>query len=133
MFTMPIQSTKRCRACYRELPFDNFGKVSSTKDGLNSQCKDCATEQRNGQSGRLERLYGVTREQHQQMYMDQGMCCALCGKPVPYNKIHTDHDHKMDKVRGLLCSGCNVGLGLLGDTLEGLQRAIKYLKTGVGR
>ena len=29
---------------------------------------------------------------------------------------------------GLLCSGCNTGIGLLEDNVESLARAIKYLQ-----
>jgi hypothetical protein len=31
-------------------------------------------------------------------------------------------------IRGLLCSNCNRGLGLLGDDLEGVLRAVEYLR-----
>jgi hypothetical protein len=33
-----------------------------------------------------------------------------------------------EKVRGLLCSECNAGLGLLGDSIEGVQKALEYLR-----
>lgn len=74
------------------------------------------------------RKYGVTSEAHEQMYLDQNRCCALCGEPVPYDKIVTDHDHKTNKIRGLLCQRCNLGLGVFGDTLEGFRRATQYLE-----
>ena len=41
---------------------------------------------------------------------------------------HIDHDHKTGEFRGWLCRNCNTGLGSLGDTIEGLERGIKYLK-----
>jgi hypothetical protein len=31
-------------------------------------------------------------------------------------------------IRGLLCSNCNRGIGLLGDSLEGVLRAAEYLR-----
>jgi excisionase family DNA binding protein len=31
-------------------------------------------------------------------------------------------------IRGALCSNCNRGLGLLGDTLEGAMKAVEYLR-----
>jgi hypothetical protein len=30
-------------------------------------------------------------------------------------------------IRGVLCPNCNRGLGLLGDSLEGVQKALQYL------
>jgi len=81
-----------------------------------------------GQTVRLEYMYGVTLEQHRQMYIDQNGCCKLCNSSVPYDKIDTDHDHKTGKVRGLLCRACNIGIGQLGDTVEGVIRAVEYLR-----
>lgn len=31
-------------------------------------------------------------------------------------------------IRGLLCSNCNRGLGLLGDDLEGVLKTVEYLR-----
>jgi hypothetical protein len=39
-----------------------------------------------------------------------------------------DHDHETGAIRGLLCKHCNSSLGKLGDNLEGLMRAVDYLK-----
>jgi hypothetical protein len=38
-----------------------------------------------------------------------------------------DHDHLTWKFRGWLCSKCNVGLGLLGDTKESVMKMLDYL------
>lgn len=51
--------------------------------------------------------------------------CDLCRREGP---LFVDHDYKTDLVRGFLCHACNVGLGMLGETVEGLQRAIAYLQ-----
>jgi hypothetical protein len=39
-----------------------------------------------------------------------------------------DHCHETKKVRGLLCSPCNRAIGQLGDTVQGVQRALTYLQ-----
>jgi Recombination endonuclease VII len=31
-------------------------------------------------------------------------------------------------IRGVLCPNCNRGIGLLGDDIEGIRRALDYLK-----
>ncbi len=41
--------------------------------------------------------------------------------------MNVDHCHASGKVRGILCTVCNTGLGMLGDTLEGLRAATDYL------
>lgn len=41
--------------------------------------------------------------------------------------LSVDHNHKTGAVRGLLCNGCNMGLGRFEDNIEWLQNAIDYL------
>lgn len=54
-------------------------------------------------------------------------CCELCGK-LQKSALHLDHDHLTGEFRGWLCRGCNLGLGMLGDTLESVLRAAVYLR-----
>jgi hypothetical protein len=56
--------------------------------------------------------------------------CQLCGKD---DKLHVDHDHETGLVRGFICRNCNMALGKLGDTKEGLQKAIDYLNREPGQ
>lgn len=58
-------------------------------------------------------------------------CCENCGrKPFGINQMHLDHDHVTGKFRGWLCGSCNRGIGMLGDDIAGVERAIAYLKRG---
>jgi len=50
----------------------------------------------------------------------------LCGEES--NKLNLDHCHETNTFRGWLCYNCNVGLGKLKDSIEMLERGIKYLK-----
>jgi hypothetical protein len=62
--------------------------------------------------------------------------CAICRKPeVVMDKkvgrlrnLAVDHCHGKGHVRGLLCQGCNQGLGNFKDSPEILLAAIKYLE-----
>lgn len=77
---------------------------------------------------------GLTEAQYDEMLVEQTGRCALCGKPfenVPHDPC-VDHDHKTGRNRGLLHSTCNKGLGLLGDSLEGLEAAVAYLRRSEG-
>lgn len=56
--------------------------------------------------------------------------CELCGRPPKKRALHLDHDHVTGKFRGWLCGRCNVSIGALGDSAEGLQRAVRYLSGG---
>lgn len=57
--------------------------------------------------------------------------CECCGKVFtadPHKGATLDHCHKTGKFRGWLCGCCNRAIGKLGDDLQGVQRAISYLK-----
>ena len=79
---------------------------------------------------RLQKVYGINLDQWQQMFEDQGGCCALCDthQMDMDRKLVVDHDHDTGVVRGLLCNMCNSALGTFGDNIEGLERAINYLR-----
>ncbi len=82
-------------------------------------------------AARLVSKYGITQEDYDSMLLDQEGMCAICGTKNPqgrHNIFVVDHDHTTGDVRGLLCHNCNTGLGKLGDTISGLERAIRYLK-----
>ncbi len=70
--------------------------------------------------------YGMTDEQHMQMYVGQDGCCLLCEQTVEYSKVHTDHDHNTGRVRGLLCARCNLGMCFVDDA-DFMQRAADYV------
>ena len=53
--------------------------------------------------------------------------CESCGR-FPKRTLAIDHCHKTGRFRGWLCSACNGGIGLLGDDLAGLLRAVEYLR-----
>jgi len=53
--------------------------------------------------------------------------CAICKKPLG-EKFAADHCHTTGLPRGLLHRKCNSGIGFLGDSLEGVQRAVEYLR-----
>lgn len=55
--------------------------------------------------------------------------CELCFQPSTHKSLHLDHCHKTNKFRGWLCAKCNMGIGHLGDDLDGLRAAVKYLES----
>jgi hypothetical protein len=76
--------------------------------------------------------YNLTPDEYQVLLVKQNGVCAICRRP-PWGKrnvLMVDHDHETGKVRGLLCSTCNVGLGALHDDAELLRVAIAYLEGG---
>lgn len=49
----------------------------------------------------LQRLYGITSAEYEQILRNQGGVCAICGRPpkIDGNRLHVDHDHKIEKTR----------------------------------
>jgi hypothetical protein len=78
----------------------------------------------------MRRQYGISMQEFHELLEYQNGGCAVCGKPIEAvrRRMNVDHCHETGQVRGILCTGCNTGIGHLGDTVEGLQRAIEYLK-----
>lgn len=79
--------------------------------------------------GRMAK-YGLSRDQYRQLYRAQRGLCAICAKPerTARNRLLcVDHDHVTGHIKGLLCSHCNRGLGLFGDSARDLRRAADYV------
>jgi hypothetical protein len=54
--------------------------------------------------------------------------CECCGRRLGEGKqIHLDHCHVTGVFRGWLCNSCNLGLGMLGDSIAGVEKALTYL------
>lgn len=76
-----------------------------------------------------ERRYGITQEDFNNMLVEQNNMCKICNSEFKNTKdTHIDHCHSTNKVRGLLCNGCNMALGQFGDNTDIMSMAIKYLQ-----
>lgn len=83
----------------------------------------------------LKRHYGITIDRYNEMFTEQGGCCAIC-KGAENNEIKgkaislaVDHDHKTGAVRALLCGNCNRAIGLFNDDTALLDAAKAYLQS----
>lgn len=76
----------------------------------------------------LKSKYKITEEQYKIMYNQQNGLCLICNKYVEYPKLCIDHSHKNNKIRGLICRKCNLGIGIFEENIENLQKAIIYLR-----
>ena len=74
------------------------------------------------------RDFGLAPEAFDVLLDIQRGACAICR--VPMASPHVDHDHATGRVRGLLCSGCNRGLGGFRDSPKSLVAAADYLSKG---
>jgi len=75
------------------------------------------------------RAYGKGAHEHLlEQVAKQNNRCAICQKEFTKTPC-LDHNHVTNCWRGALCRMCNCSIGALGDSVEGLQRAIDYLKS----
>ncbi|WP_245679152.1 endonuclease VII domain-containing protein [Actinomadura hibisca] len=73
----------------------------------------------------LRGRYGMTEGEVASLGEMQGGYCAICcDRPGD----HVDHCHDTQAVRGVLCVGCNSGMGQLRDDPGALRRAAAYLR-----
>jgi hypothetical protein len=77
----------------------------------------------------LRKNYGLSITKWNEMALNQDRKCKLCGRVCESDKtFHVDHSHTDGHIRGLLCTQCNVGIGMFGDSIELLQKALLYLQ-----
>ena len=115
----------------------DFYKSKAAKSGYADWCKDCsklhARLKRNedpyfDKKYWLKAKYNLSLMDYKNMEDMGGGVCAICWKLCKsgYN-LAVDHDHDTGKVRGLLCSACNLHLGFLEENPEWIVRCNKYL------
>jgi hypothetical protein len=114
---------RRCRQLTRK--YDGQRKASFAK--LTPERRARLTKK-----WRLNGLYGVSIEWFDQQLLRQEGKCAICknapsGRGLANSTLHVDHDHKTKTVRGLLCSRCNMLLGMADEDMSLLMASVRYL------
>lgn len=137
----------RCYVCKQYLPTTSFNRNAAAKSGYCNRCRVChkayriaAYNKRKSEDWasfaeerrwiNLLQNYKISRGEYEKLLEEQKGACAICRRK-PYGKhkyLYVDHDHDTGKVRGLLCNGCNTGLGGFREKPLHFRRAITYLK-----
>lgn len=79
----------------------------------------------------FRRQYGITLQEARELMEFQNNECAICSSELSFEDargFYVDHCHTTGEVRGLLCCGCNTGLGQLGDNKKALKQVLYYLE-----
>lgn len=143
---------KTCMKCGAQKPRSDFHKHSLAADGLKTWCKPCAlayTKQWNIDNPAKRAAWVAQRKANPALYraanwrnqgIDVGQAtkalqahsgfCDLCGAGSPGTKKGwaVDHCHATGNVRGILCFGCNTGLGGFKDNPVILRKAAEYVE-----
>ena len=146
-------TAKTCVRCLSMKPLNEF-YAANTIDKHSNRCKSCdalqwkewkakdpsKAKQKNMASNRKydkslkgkatmlkKKLnkYGLDNSAYNTLLQKYDGKCHICKQATA---THVDHDHNTQKVRGILCRSCNIGLGFLGDSLEGVLAAAEYLR-----
>lgn len=120
------------------------------KDIKQDKKRELATRWRESGRHRLPSLrynckrYSITLEQYNDLLREQDNKCAICRSLIisaidplytggkPSNLVNIDHDHKTNRVRGLLCNACNLGIGKLQDNPNIIKEAARYVRRNGG-
>ena len=119
----------KCTRCHIEKPKNSkfFPLHNRKKNGLDSWCRDC----RNSYRSEIRRgVYrGMISDEDLKDLLATTFFCTICGEE---GDLVVDHDHKTNKVRGMLCNHCNRGLGHFKDDPQLLEFARIYLLSSLG-
>lgn len=129
---------KECNKCKEILPIDNFYKHKKSKDGYNWSCiKCCNGISKNYYKNNILKIkdshyknsYNISLEKYIEMYKECAGKCNICSRQ--FSVLCIDHNHITGKIRGLLCSNCNKGIGFLQTDvgINFLELAADYLKS----
>lgn len=131
------EGRKCCTSCGEWLATDRFSGRRVSPDGLSPACKQCS------RSYQLQRDFGLTLDEYEEMLKSQGGGCAVCGRDEEANgrMLAVDHDHACCPGRmtcggcrrGLLCSRCNLHLGAIGDNIAHIEAMASYLRAAQRR
>ena len=77
----------------------------------------------------LKDKYGLSIEEYNKLLDKVGNTCPICGKSFGEVSPVIDHNHKTNRVRGIICRHCNLGIGFLEDDVKILYNAVKWVAT----
>lgn len=127
-----------CSKCKQTKPINAkwFYRDASKKSGFGYQCKKCCKKRKKEPRYKkinlkyeLKRKFQITLEQYDQMFEKQHGVCKICNKiNTNGERLAVDHNHITGKIRGLLCSRCNNGLGCFRDDIDLILKAGIYLE-----
>lgn len=110
---------------------NNYGcrkcKANRTREARKNNPKRTREQNR---TNHLRQNYGMESNEYNALFNAQEGRCKICGKHASEltKALAVDHVHdETQRIRGLLCGSCNVGIGLLQEDVEVLRRAIVYL------
>lgn len=131
-YNYAITQKKICQKCLTEKNLSEFsGNTSGTdafdKDGYRLRRPECKECKKNIDKGKNE-AKKKAKKLNIPYVAPEGTLCGICKKPSSRgNNMVFDHCHLNNIFRGYCCNSCNRSIGVLGDNIDGLLKAINYL------
>lgn len=119
---LPSIPTRICNKCMEVKPITEFHKDKGRRDALKRHpvCSKCL------------RKHNQVVNKIKKNAPPKPNVCECCGRnPDTDSTIRgwaMDHNHFTEEFRGWICQTCNIGLGHFKDSVEGLLKAVDYLK-----
>ena len=129
-FNLFPKNKNQCRSC-RTTEASAWAKKNREKVNATRQLRhsDPVTHQHDKDlqaNATLKAKYGIGLAEYNVMLIAQNGGCKICGNPPKSRRLHVDHNHKTNKIRGLLCFRCNnllVGI----HTVKTARQVLAYL------
>ena len=121
-----------CKICDGERKHKNYYENHEESKKRHREYSDTPQSRNRRTEYYLNKLYGITLADYDNMLEEQEGMCGICKTETPGgsgSRFHVDHNHDTGEVRGLLCANCNLGLGKFKDSKDFLTKAIEYLDT----
>jgi hypothetical protein len=123
-FEMHPCAPKPPRSCYKQ----ECRKLFFRKYSKDYKATYVDKNPRKTLSKKILKRYGITLNEKERIFDSQNKTCAICkSKDSGKKGWNIDHDHVTNKIRGILCHSCNLGLGHFKDNKEFLKNAAEYL------
>ena len=125
---------RRHRGRYENDPEYRETKLQQSRDKYERDFRDNPNALRERTFRHRCKRFGITVEDFDRMFEEQGGVCKICGCPETRTQnervtmLSIDHCHSTGRVRGLLCDACNTAIGRVDDRIDLLEKAIEYLK-----
>jgi hypothetical protein len=152
MLLESVQETRLCTRCKQSLSVAQFQPSQLRTTGKSVWCRECTNAygreyyKRQRAEGKirvrthehhrrkcLKKKYGITLEDYNRIFAEQGGVCAVCGEAEsgnPYGVLEVEHDHETGRVRGLVCHPCNNAIMWYeqAHAYPHFERIVRYLK-----
>ncbi len=127
------RSGNQCKACVKHWHAVHYQKVKDKhlEQGRRFRRNNPGKDREYSLKSALKTKYDMTLDQYYDMVKAQENKCAICKSTDPKRKnslrFFVDHDHKTNKVRGLLCHRCNLAVGWMEDQVTIVEAVKEYL------